>query len=108
MFEDSIMDNSYCNYYTVKKGDTLYNISLTYNINPYLLAALNGLNIEDYIYKDQQLMIPKSEYSYYITDSGDTLDEVSKIFNVSQKDLLNQNKTIYLMDGQLFVNKKNK
>lgn len=96
----------YFNYYVVEKGDSLYGIARKYNINPNLLASLNGLNMDDYIYPNQQILIPKSEYSYYITAEGDTIDEVIKAFNSNKDKFLNENKTIYLMAGQLLVNKK--
>ena len=61
---------SYFTYYTVNQGDSLYQIARKYNINPSLLALLNGLNMEDYIYPNQRLIIPKSGYSFYITKEG--------------------------------------
>ena len=92
--------------YEIKNGDTLYQISKDYNVNTKLLAELNGLNLDDYIYPGQTLLIPKKNVSYYITKSGDTLDNVSNIFNVSEIDLLNQNKTIYLSEGQMIYFKR--
>ncbi len=104
---DSYNKNAdYFNYYVVLKGDSLYKIAKSYNINPELLAALNGLNLEDYIYPNQELLIPKSGYAYYITSEGDTLDEIIKIFNSNYEKFLQENPTIYLMAGQLLVNKK--
>ncbi len=97
----------YFNYYTVESGDSLYAIARKYNINPELLASINGLNMTDYIYPNQQILIPKNGYSYYITADGDTLDDVIKVFNSTKDKFLNENKTIYLMEGQLLVNKKN-
>lgn len=97
----------YYNYYTVEKGDTLYQIGRKYNINPELLAALNGLNMDDYIYPNEQILIPKNGYSYYITAEGDAIDEVVKVFNSNLDKFMKENKTIYLMPGQLLVNKKN-
>ena len=96
----------YFNYYVVEKGDSLYAIARKYNINPELLASMNGLNDDDYIYPNQQILIPKNGYSYYITAEGDTLDEVMKVFNSNKDKFLDENKTIYLMAGQLLVNKK--
>ncbi len=96
----------YFNYYVVEKGDSLYAIARKYNINPELLASMNGLNMDDYIYPNQQILIPKSGYSYYITAEGDTIDEVIKIFNSNKDKFLDENGTIYLMAGQLLVNKK--
>ena len=96
----------YFNYYVVEKGDNLYAIARKYNINPELLASINGLNDDDYIYPNQQILIPKNGYSYYITAEGDTLDEVIRVFNSNNDKFLNENKTVYLMAGQLLVNKK--
>ena len=92
--------------YVIEKGDTLYQIGRKYNINPDLLAALNGLNKEDYIYPNQEILIPKNNYSYYLTDEGDTLSSVISIFNSDKDKLLEENTTIYLMPGQLLVSKK--
>lgn len=96
----------YFNYYVVEKGDTVYGIARKYNINPELLASINGLDNDDYIYPKEQILIPKNGYSYYITAEGDTLEEVIKVFNSNKDKFLNENKTIYLMSGQLLVNKK--
>lgn len=100
-----INKEKYFEYYTIKKGDTLYGIAREYNINPDLLALLNGLNSEDYIYPNQEILIPKSNYSYYVTKEGDTIDIVSKKFNQSSSVLLDNNETIYLLPGQLIVKK---
>ena len=96
----------YFNYYVVEQGDSLYGIARKYNINPDLLANINGLDDDDYIYPNQQILIPKNGYSYYITAEGDTIDEVIRAFNSNRDKFLNENKTIYLMAGQLLVNKK--
>ena len=96
----------YFNTYLIEKGDNLYSIARRYNINPSLLAALNGLNMDDYIYPNEQILIPKAGYSYYITAPGDTLELVAKEFGVPKDKLLNENETVYLMEGQLLVNRK--
>lgn len=92
--------------YVIEQGDSLYKIAQMYNINPTLLASLNGLNMEDYIYPKQEILIPKSGYSYYITAEGDTLETVSDLFNISLEDLLKHNKTIYLLKDQILVSKR--
>ena len=96
----------YFNTYTIEKGDSLYKIAQKYNINPTLLASLNGLNMDDFIYPNQEILIPKSGYSYYITAEGDTLDTVADLFKVSKKNLLAQNETIYLLKDQVLVAKR--
>jgi len=100
-------DNTYFTYYTIEKGDNLYEISRKYNINPKLLAAMNGIKDNEYIYPGQELMIPKSGYSYYITGDGDTLKGVADAFRTSTDNLLRMNKTIYLLPEQILVYKGN-
>ena len=102
------MEDNYFDYYTIKKGDTLYGISKNYGVNPYLLAVLNGLNPNDYIYPDQIIMVPRDNYAYYITKEGDTLNIVANTFNTSINNLINYNQAIYLQEGQLIVNKLSK
>ncbi|MBE6140743.1 MAG: LysM peptidoglycan-binding domain-containing protein [Firmicutes bacterium] len=96
----------YFNYYTIEAGDSLYQIARKYNINPNLLASLNGLNMDAYIYPNQEIMIPKSGFSYYLTSEGDTIDTVAKMFNVSKDTLVNENETIYLLADQVLVAKR--
>ncbi len=87
--------------YEIKEGDTLYQISKKYNVNTKLLAELNGLNMDDYIYPKQKILIPRKDVVYYITKEGDTLKTVSELLNKSEIDIINQNKTIYLSSGQM-------
>ena len=103
---DNYLDSPYYMAYEIKKGDTLYQISKKYNVNTKLLAELNGLNLDDYIYPGEVLLIPKKNVSYYITKEGDTLKEVSNIFDISEYDIVNQNKTIYLREGQMIYFKR--
>lgn len=100
------MNNNIYETYTIKKGDTLYGISKQYNINPELLSLVNGLNMTDYIYDGQKIMIPKSGYSYYLTKSGDNLNNVLNLFNVGYNYFSNMNKDILLEEGQLFAYKR--
>lgn len=96
----------YFNYYVIEQGDNLYAIARKYNINPELLASMNGLDMDDYIYPNQEILIPKSGYSYYITKDGDTIQTVSDVFGVNEKDLLANNPVVYLLAGQILVKKK--
>ncbi len=62
--------------------------------------------MEDYIYPEQEILIPKSGYSYYITKEGDTLNTVCSMFKINIMDLLKDNHTIYLSEGQILVHRK--
>ena len=102
------MNNKEKPYYTYlrsDRGDTITAVAGRYNIHPELLANMNGLELDDYIYKDQAILIPRGGYSFYITKEGDTLDTTASICNISKAELLDQNETIYLLAGQLMTNK---
>ena len=93
----------YFDTYTINTGDSLYAIARKYNINPELLAALNGLNMDDYIYPSQILLLPVGNYSYYITKAGDTIDIAADMFKKSKEALIKENETVYLLPGQILV-----
>lgn len=100
-----IPKNNNFDYYKIVKGDTLYKIANDNNINPSLLAQLNGINEADYIYPNQVLLVPKAGSILYITAIGDTLEEVSKGLKISIDDLMKQNSKIYLQPEQLIMYK---
>lgn len=100
--------NAYFDTYSIKKGDSLYAISKEYGISPNLLAGLNGLNLNDYIYPGDSIMVPKSDVSVYITAQGDTLDSVIRGMNANRETFLKENDRIYLYPGQLIVYKEEK
>ena len=106
MYTYRLDNNDYYSYYTMKKGDTLYNIGKEMNLNPKLIAELNGLNYDDYIYPNQVILLPVSDYSYYITKDGDTLDIVSSMFNKTKDQIFKENETIYLLPSQVMVSKR--
>ena len=101
-----MIETPYYSVYVVNSGDTLYKISKDFNVNPKLLAELNGLKMDEYIYPNQVLLIPKKGVQFYITKDDDTLREVSKIFGVSESDIIKQNKSIYLLPGQMIFYKE--
>ena len=96
----------YFDTYTINVGDTLYAIGRKYNINPELLAALNGLEMDDYIYPNQVILLPVANYSYYIAKDGDTLDIVAQMFKKSKETILKENDTIYILPGQILVSER--
>lgn len=95
--------SKYFDYYTVSKGDTLYKIAEEKNLDPNLLAELNGINKDDYIYPNQVLLIPRPGSILYFTATGDTLNEIATGLGTTVKELLEQNEKIYLQPEQLIV-----
>lgn len=90
-------------YYTVVQGDNLYQIARKYNINMEDLAAINGLEIGEYIFPGQRILVPKEGVYAYITKEGDTLRNISEALGVSPEDILIYNRRIYLLPEQLIA-----
>ena len=90
-------------YYIVNKNDTLYKIASSYGTNSGTLAAINGLNANEYIYPGQTLLVPKTGILTYITSDGDTISSVASHFKVDPQDVLYSNNSIYLLPDQLVV-----
>lgn len=99
-------NTEYFEVYKIKKGDNIYGIGRRYNINPELLVLINGLNLSDYIYEDQEILIPKVGYSYYLTKSGDKLGDVLTLFNVDFNTFTKYNDNVLLEGEQLLINKR--
>lgn len=100
------IDDNILGIYTVKKGDTPYSVAKQYNISVDNLMMLNGLNKDDYIYPNQQLIVPSKDTNIYITRQGDTLDVVANNFNDNIERIIEQNKKIYLLPDQLIMYQK--
>lgn len=95
--------NKYFEFYKINKGDTLYNISKKFNTNVNIVALLNGLDNDDYIYTNQTIMIPKKGTRIYVTGEGDTLQGIVNGMGISFNEFLKQNDRLYLMPEQLIV-----
>lgn len=101
----TIKEVKYFDFYSIEKNDTLFTIAKQRNVNPNLLALLNGLDPTDYIFKGQSIMIPKNNFSYYITKEGDTINTVAELFSTTPNNIVRDNQSIYLKEGQLVVSK---
>ena len=98
--------NPYFYYYTIKQGDNLYGISKKYHINEELLAQINGLDKDDYIYPNQVIAIPKEGVNIYITKEGDTLMGIANGIKANMSVLLYENPNIYLLPDQIIIYKE--
>jgi len=101
------MQNPYFDYYKVKQGDSLYQIARDNNIDFKILAEVNGLDLNDYIYPNQMIMIPKDNVRYYITSENDTLMDLSNKLGTNLNNILSQNDKILILPGQLIVFRTN-
>ena len=82
-------------FYKVIPNDTIYSIASKYNVNPDLLSEINGLELNEYIYPNQILIIPKANIKTYITKEGDTLEKVAETFEIPITEILANNSNIY-------------
>ena len=88
-------------YYTVKKGDNLYEIAKNNGVDYTLLLQINGLDEGDYIYPNKTIMLPKKGINIYMTKNDDTLDYVIKKIGITLDELLKENENIYLRPEQI-------
>ena len=98
----SIKNNRFMTY-TIKKGDTLYEIARRYNVDVNTLIMLNGLEKDDFIYPNQEIIIPRDEVKVYITKNGDTLESVLADNNLLLDELYSRNSEIYLLPEQMII-----
>lgn len=96
------------NYYEVTAGDTLEKIARDRNLDVKTIAHLNGLDLKDYIYPKQVLILPKDGIEIYITEKGDTINDLEKTLNSSIDVLIRDNPNIYVVENQLLVKREKK
>lgn len=94
--EESLFDT-----YIVQKGDNMYALARTYNVDYDMLLELNGLDADDYIYPGQEILIPKKGVKMYRVKDGDTVESVSNNLNTDYAELSKQNKNLFLMPDQI-------
>lgn len=87
--------------YTVQKGDNMYAIARNYGVDYDLLLELNGLDAEDYIYPEQEILIPRKGVKMYRVKDGDTVESVVDNLKTTYSELSRQNKNLFLMPGQI-------
>ena len=68
---------------------------------------VNGLNKEDYIYPNQEIIIPSKNYKYYVTKDGDTLASIVNDLKIDYNTILKNNDEIRLEEDQLIIYKTN-
>ncbi|HTL39638.1 MAG TPA: LysM peptidoglycan-binding domain-containing protein [Methylomirabilota bacterium] len=96
-------DSSDFTQYTVKAGDTLFNISQQYNIRWDLIAQVNNLSEPYVLHAGQELKIPQTTTSQipdkiYTIKAGDTLSSIAKQFNITTSDIIAVNPNLQKSD----------
>lgn len=92
--------------YTVKRGDSIYSIAKTYNVDTSTLLLLNGLNKDDYIYPNQEITIPKNDVVVYVTRQGDTIRGIINNLGIDADTFNRENGRIFVVEDQLVIHKK--
>ena len=103
-----ISSNSPFETYIVKKGDNIYEISKEYGTNYKDILLLNGLEENDYIYPNQELIVLKRDYDMYLVKDNETINDIANKINVAAEDLVKQNAALYLIPNQVVIYKKEK
>lgn len=89
--------------YTVKSGDTLFNISQQYNIRWDLIAQINSLSEPYVLHAGQKVKIPQGTTSVvpnkiYTVTSGDSLAKIAVQFNITVNDIIAVNPNLQQSD----------
>lgn len=93
--------NSNYTSYVVKRGDNPYSIAEKFNIKVDELLTINGLEKDDYIYPNQELMIPNMSNKYYLTKNNDTIGDIINNLGMPFEKISEMNKTIYVLPDQM-------
>lgn len=97
-------DNNFFTY-KVKRGDSIYSIANSYGVNYEDLLLLNGLDKDEYIYPEQEIIIPSKTSNIYITKKGDTISKVINNLDIDYDEFFNDNKDLILVEDQLIAKK---
>lgn len=89
--------------YKVKAGDSIYKIAEGINVPYEQLLELNGLGKDEYIYIDQEILIPNKNVKFKILDKNETLTKIADDLSAPIQEIIKQNNAIVLEPGQLIV-----
>lgn len=87
--------------YIVKKGDSIYSIASQYGVDYKTLYSINGLKEGEYIYPNQEIIVPYGDNKVYVVEKGDTLETIIRKTGLNITDLMNKNPRILLEEDQM-------
>lgn len=90
--------------YIIKKGDDLYSIAKRFNTSVQLLELINGLEKGEYIYPNQELLIPSNDVVVYLT-KNETLENIASQLGIPTTELVSSNSGLYVVPEQLITYK---
>ena len=88
-------------FYRVKENDTVKSLSLKFKIPSTIIIYQNRLTEE--ISNGDLLFLTKTNDRIYTVELFDTLEIVAKKFCVSEEEILEKNKTPYLIYGEIII-----
>lgn len=95
-------NNNPCNYYIVKKGDTLSGIAKMHNTTVQELVKLNNIKNPNLIYVGQKIILPSTSSIKYEIQKGDTLSSIAKKYNTTWRKLYEKNKNIIKNPNKIY------
>ena len=84
--------------YIVKQGDNMYAIARENGVDYNSLLKINGLNETDYIYPNQEILIPNNKI--YVTGDNDTINDIMNKLQIGMDGIKNIGE-LYLMKDQI-------
>ena len=90
-------------YYTVEKGDNLYQIAGAYGIDTNTLALLNKISPNQTLFVGDKIIIPKEGYGVYITNDTDSIQKVLKNTGKTFEEIHNLNPSLSLSPNQVIL-----
>lgn len=94
--------------YKVNKGDTLFDIARRNSVNYKDLILINGIKEGEYIYPNQEILVPKPDIGVYTIENPETLTQIANKIGTTIQNIIDQNASIYLLPNQLILYKKEK
>lgn len=82
--------------YIVKQGDNIYSIAKNNGVDYETLLKINGLDQNDYIYPNQEIIIPNRKV--YVTKENETIKEVMNKLNMND---IKNIEDLYLVKDQM-------
>lgn len=98
-----MQQNSELKTYIVKKGDNMYSIAKDNEADYKMLLELNGLDENDYIYPEQEIIIPKENTKLYKVQEGDSINSIEEKTGVNINKIKTPNGKIYLEKDQIIM-----
>lgn len=74
--------------YIVKQGDNIYSIAKNNGVDYETLLKVNGLDQNDYIYPNQEIIIPNKKI--YVTKENETIKDIINKLNINNIDSLKE------------------